>query len=91
MIATRIERGVTRIHDPAVIDIGAQFTMLFGPRDQLHIDLEPFRLVHDALRQCGELLRIVRRMEASDDAEVAVEFLRRDEFANPRQRALAFA
>jgi hypothetical protein len=54
------------------------------------LDLESLGLRRDLLREGFVLGRVMRGMEATDDAEIAVDLLARDELRDPFQRVLPF-
>jgi len=91
VVARGVERAVPRQHHAAVIEIGADFAVLFGPGHHVGPGLEPLGLRGERLGQFLVARRVVRAVKAADLFEVAVDALGRDERPDPLERVVALA
>ena len=85
MISGGIQGRVARQHDPSVVRVRAHFGTLLGPRHQLHWHFQSLWLGSYLPSERLEVTRAVRRVETSEDAEIAVNAFRSDELADPTE------
>src|SRR5215212_9083640 len=85
VISGGIQGCVARQHDPSVVRVGAHFGALLVPRHQLHWHFKSLWLGSYLPNERLEVTRAVRRVETTDDAEIAVNAFRSDELADPTE------